>query len=133
MSRSRSHGLPPALAGGLAGPVLRRLPRRVTVRGSSMVPTLREGDVVLALPGARVRPGSVCLVRWGSRPGQLSVKRLRAPATPAVEGLWQVYGDDPDGSTDSRALGPAEALASVPWRLWPRPGWLRPVPPVRRS
>lgn len=90
-----------------------------------MVPTLRDGDVVLALPGARARPGQVCLVRWAARPEQLSVKRLAARAE---RGLWDARGDDPTGSTDARTLGPAEALAPVVWRLWPRPGRVRAAP-----
>lgn len=98
-----------------------RFPRRVLVRGGSMVPTLRAGDVVVALPGATVRPGELALVRWASRPGQLSVKR----AALAFDDGWFVLGDAPDASTDSRTLGPAEVLGPVRWRLWPRPGRLR--------
>ncbi|HEY4018233.1 MAG TPA: S24 family peptidase [Pseudonocardiaceae bacterium] len=95
--------------------------RRVRVRGPSMSPTLADADVVLAVAGARVRPGVVALVRWAARPGQLSVKRV-------VERrgeLWFVLGDNPFGSTDSRELGPAEVLAVVGWRLWPWPVRLR--------
>ncbi|WP_243741400.1 S24 family peptidase [Actinomycetospora succinea] len=97
-----------------------RRPRRVLVRGGSMAPTLRDGDVVLALPGATVRPGELALVRWASRPAQLSVKR----AALAFDDGWFAVGDAPEASTDSRTLGPAEALGPVRWRLWPRPGRL---------
>jgi phage repressor protein C with HTH and peptisase S24 domain len=83
-----------------------------------MSPALRDGDVVLARFGRRPRPGDVVLVRWPARPGQLSVKRAVRP----VAGGWNVHGDNPFGSTDSRTLGPAEVLAVVAWRLWPRPG-----------
>jgi phage repressor protein C with HTH and peptisase S24 domain len=96
----------------------------VSVRGASMAPTLADGDVVLALPGARVRAGQVALVRWASRPGQLSVKRL---ALDLGEG-WFAVGDAPTASTDSRTLGAAEALGPVPFRLWPRPGRVRVSP-----
>jgi nickel-type superoxide dismutase maturation protease len=92
--------------------------RRVAVRGPSMSPALHDGDVVLVRFGAPVRPGDVVLVRWPARPGQLSVKR----ATRAVDGGWWVAGDNPFGSTDSRQLGPAEVVAVVRARLWPRPG-----------
>ncbi len=85
-----------------------------------MAPALRDGDVVLARFGVRARPGDVVLVRWSARPGQLSVKRAVRPEDPA----WWVLGDNPDGSTDSRTLGPAEVLAVVGHRLWPRPGRL---------
>jgi hypothetical protein len=98
----------------------RRRPRRVLVRGGSMAPTLRDGDVVLARPGAPVRPGELALVRWPSRPDQLSVKR----AALAFDEGWFAVGDAPTASTDSRTLGPAEVLGPVRWRLWPRPGRL---------
>ena len=92
--------------------------RRVAVRGPSMSPVLCDGDVVLADFGATVRPGAVVLVRWAARPDQLSVKRA---VRPVDDGGWWVEGDNPFGSTDSRALGPAEVLAVVGLRLWPRP------------
>ena len=95
--------------------------RRVSVRGPSMSPTLRDADVVLARFGCAVRSGDVVLVRWASRPGQLSVKRA---ARPSGTGWW-VLGDNPYGSTDSRTLGTADVLAVVEWRLWPRPGRLQ--------
>ncbi len=90
-----------------------------------MSPVLRDGDVVLVLPGGRPRSGAVVLVRWPSRPSQLSVKRVVGRSGAG----WHVLGDNPDGSTDSRTLGPAEVVATVPCRLWPAPRWLRPTPP----
>jgi signal peptidase I len=98
--------------------------RWLTVRGPSMSPTLSDSDVVLVRFGVRVRPGDVVLVTWASRPGQLSVKR----AVRAEGGGWWVRGDNPFGTTDSRELGPARAVAVVRMRLWPRPGRLRPDP-----
>ncbi|MFD1655194.1 S26 family signal peptidase [Pseudonocardia alaniniphila] len=97
--------------------------RRVAVRGPSMSPTLRDADVVLVRFGAAVRSGDVVLVRWATRPGQLSVKR----AVRHTDDGWWVLGDNPYGSTDSRTLGAAEVLAVVAWRLWPRPRRLRPT------
>lgn len=97
-------------------------PRRVRVRGASMVPTLADGDVVLARPGGRCRPGDVALVSWDGRPGQLSVKRL---ALRFDDGTWFAVGDAPAASTDSRTLGPARAEGPVLCRLWPRPGRVR--------
>nr|WP_277601731.1 S26 family signal peptidase [Rhodococcus sp. X156] len=92
------------------------------MRGPSMSPTLADGDVVLARLGARARPGMVVLVRWDARPEQLSVKRAR---TRLPDGTWHVLGDNSYGSTDSRALGPARVVGTVPVRLWPRPQRLR--------
>lgn len=123
--RRRTLGLPVEIVRprrpALVAAVVRLLPRRVVVRGGSMEPTLRDGDVVLALPGARARDGAVGLVRWASRPGQLSVKRL---AIDLGDGTWFAVGDAPAASTDSRQIGPALALAVVPCRLWPRPARL---------
>ncbi len=96
--------------------------RRVAVRGPSMSPSLRDGDVVLVRFGAPVRPGDVVLVTWAARPGQVSVKRAVRPDGTG----WWVLGDNPDGSTDSRTLGPAAVPAVVRYRMWPRPGRLRP-------
>lgn len=101
-----------------------RMWRRVGVRGPSMSPTVRDGDVLLVRFGAAPAAGDVVLVRWSARPGQLSVKRAARP-----EGAgWRVLGDNPDGSTDSRDLGPAEIVGVVRGRLWPRPGRLRAAP-----
>jgi nickel-type superoxide dismutase maturation protease len=95
--------------------------RRVAVRGPSMSPTLADGDVVLVRFGAQVRADDVVLVRWPARPAQLSVKR----AVRADGAGWWVLGDNPDGSTDSRELGPALVEAVAVARLWPRPRRLR--------
>nr|WP_276313866.1 S24 family peptidase [Solihabitans fulvus] len=93
--------------------------------GPSMYPTLTNGDIVLARMPAVPRPGDVVLVRWASRPAQLSVKR----AVHQVDGGgWHVLGDNEFASTDSRELGPAEVLGVVRWRLWPKPGRLRRAP-----
>lgn len=95
--------------------------RRILVRGPSMVPTLRDRDVVVVRVRARPAPGAVVLVRWAARPRQLSVKRA---VRPDGDG-WHVEGDNAFGSTDSRELGPAVVLGVVRWRLWPRPGRVR--------
>lgn len=100
--------------------------RRARVRGASMSPTLRDGDVVLIRRRRHARPGAVVLVRWPARPAQLSVKRVVGRAGAG----WFVLGDNPDSSTDSRTLGPADILGSVPVRLWPHPQRL---PPTRGS
>jgi phage repressor protein C with HTH and peptisase S24 domain len=104
--------------------VPRRGLRRVVVRGPSMAPALSAGDVLLVRFGVSARPGDVVLVRWPSRPAQLSVKRAAGRAG----GGWLVTGDNPLGSTDSGTLGPAEVVGVVLARLWPRPGWLRSRP-----
>jgi hypothetical protein len=88
-----------------------------------MVPTLRDGDRVLVAMGKVGAIGRVVLVELPDRP--LSVKRLMSVAP---DGSLQVAGDNPFGSTDSRALGglPPDALKGVVLaRLWPHPALLR--------
>ena len=72
------------------------------VRGESMEPTLRDGDVVLVRWAARVRRGDLVVVRRPDRPQLLLVKRAwhRHP-----EGWW-VEGDNPASSDDSWTFGP---------------------------
>lgn len=89
-----------------------------------MSPTLGDGDVVVVRFGAGVRVSDVVLVRWADRPGQLSLKR----AVRHEGDGWWVLGDNRFGSTDSRALGPAEVLGVARFRLHPRPFRLRPAP-----
>jgi nickel-type superoxide dismutase maturation protease len=99
--------------------VLGRLPyRRIRVRGPSMAPTLKDGDVVLARRGGgRARAGDVVVVTWAARPGQLSIKRAVRPEN----GGWFVVGDNDLASTDSRELGAGEVHGVIRWRMWPRP------------
>ncbi|GGP69635.1 S24 family peptidase [Saccharothrix coeruleofusca] len=89
----------------------------VRVIGPSMSPTLKTGDVVWVDYERPPAPRDVVLVRWPSRPAQLSVKR----AVRAEGDGWHVEGDNPFGSTDSRELGPALVLGVIRFRLWPRP------------
>lgn len=75
-----------------------------------MAPTLKDGDVVLVRRTGKAKPGDVVLVRWASRPGQLSIKRVLR------EGYF-VVGDNTFASTDSNQLGLAEVLGVVITRL----------------
>jgi phage repressor protein C with HTH and peptisase S24 domain len=86
-----------------------------------MLPTLADGDLVLARIGAAVRPDDLVLVHWPARPGQLSIKRA---VWPEGDG-WFVVGDNTAASTDSNHLGPALVLGVIRWRLWPRPRRVR--------
>jgi len=97
---------------------LGRLPyRRIRVRGPSMAPTLRDGDVVLARRTEAPRTGDVVVVTWVTRPHQLSIKRV----TTRNGAGWHVEGDNAGASTDSRDLGPAQVHGVVVARLWPHP------------
>jgi signal peptidase I len=73
-----------------------------------MAPTLKDGDVVLVRRSTKARIGDVVLVRWASRPGQLSIKRVARPG-------YFVVGDNGFASTDSHELGMAEVLGVVIW------------------
>ena len=87
----------------------------VLVRGDSMLPTLRAGDCLLVLPGARVRPGSVVVARLHDRPGLLVVKRALAR-----QGSAWLLGSDNSGAPGAVG-GPGDVEAVVLWRYWPLP------------
>lgn len=95
----------------------RRLHR---VRGHSMAPGLREGDLVVLDPRAfhhrAPRPGEVVVVRHPYR-GVHLVKRV---ATVGNDGRIRVVGDAADESTDSRTFGaiaPDRVLGRVTHRI----------------
>jgi len=102
----------------------------VRVRGSSMSPTLADGDVLLVRGGGPGRVGDIAVVRLpGGRPR--SVKRL---ARLDGDGWW-VERDNPREGVDSWTLGVpvpgADVLGIARARVWPRPGRLRPPRPDR--
>jgi phage repressor protein C with HTH and peptisase S24 domain len=82
-----------------------------------MAPTVRDGDQLVVVWGAPVRPGDLVVVRRPD-PVSLTVKRAlrRTPAG------WWVEGDNPDASTDSRHYGAVvdgDLVARVVLRYWP--------------
>lgn len=89
------------------------------VRGRSMLPTLRDGDRLLVVYGARPRVGRPALVRL---PGEvLAVKRV----TRRDRDGWWVERDNPAEGVDSWSVGAVadgDVLARVLMRVWPRPG-----------
>ena len=84
----------------------------VLVSGPSMVPALFDGDCLLVLYGGKVRPGSVVVARYRSRPSLLVVKRAVAP----VDGGWELASDNPFADGPS---GVADVEARVLLRYWP--------------
>jgi phage repressor protein C with HTH and peptisase S24 domain len=90
--------------------------QRVRVSGPSMVPTLRDGDVVLVRHGAPVRSGDVVLARFRSMPERFVVKR----AVHEVDGGWWLASDNAAAGGDSAAHGVADVLARVTLRRGPR-------------
>ena len=79
----------------------------VHVRGASMVPTLRDGDLVIVRHGARIRPGDVVLATYRTMPDHLVVKRVVRPAA----GGWWLGSDNAAAGGDSEAHGVADVSA----------------------
>lgn len=112
---------PPTPPDGASSTTSRRL-GLASVRGRSMLPTLREGDRLLLVHGGAVRPGRVVVVRLPD--GVLAVKR----ATHRDGSGWWVERDNPDEGVDSWRVGAipdADVLGVAVARLWPRPTRLR--------
>lgn len=96
--------------------------QRIAVTGSSMAPTLQNGDFLLLYRSKRFRPGQVVLLE--DKQFRLVLKRL----SHRTEAGWWVLGDNPNQSTDSREYGEVaseqlKAIALV--RYWPRPKLIR--------
>ncbi len=88
-----------------------------------MLPTLREGDLLLVRHGARVRPGDLVVARFPD--GTLAVKRAQEQRRTRSGGAgWWLVSDNPDEGIDSRHRGPVaedQVLAVVRLRVWPSP------------
>ena len=88
------------------------------VAGDSMRPTFQPGDTLLGwrwLNLARLKPGTIVVARLAD--GRPVIKRIHA-RTP--DGWFDLRGDNPVASTDSRHFGPVAGstiLACVLWRL----------------
>jgi signal peptidase I len=86
----------------------------VGVSGSSMVPTLVDGDLLMAYPVRRVRPGDVVIARFRTRPDLIVVKRAIRPYRDG----WWIEGDNSLLTDDSRRYGEAVVLGRVLFRYW---------------
>jgi len=105
-----------ALVVAVAAVTLGRSVRRVEVAGESMAPTFLPGDrlVVLARPfGPPPMPpvDSVVAVTDPRNPFRTLVKRV--VAVDPVTGGFEVGGDNPGASTDSRMFGPVPRSSLV--------------------
>ena len=99
--------------------------KRVIVRGESMLPALRPGERVLfdrlAYRLGQPRVGEIVLARHPARPGLRMIKRVAAQEGLGPDEIWLI-GDNAEGSTDSRSLGPfgrRDILARASVVYWP--------------
>jgi phage repressor protein C with HTH and peptisase S24 domain len=93
------------------------------VRGESMLPTLRPGDLLLVSYRRAPREGDLVVARFVT--GVVAVKRAtERRATRAGAPGWWLLSDNPDHGTDSRhrgAVAASDVRAVAVARLWPRP------------
>ena len=75
---------------------------QVKVIGPSMEPTLKNGQMCIAVKGNFfARPGAIAVFAHPMRPELLEIKRLVSE----TNGKWWVAGDNESESTDSRDFG----------------------------
>ena len=95
-----------------------------------MLPTLREGDLLLVRYGASPRPGDLVVARFAD--GTVAVKRaVERRRTRSGAAGWWLLSDNPGEGVDSRHRGPvpeADVLAVVRLRVWPSPRMGRRLP-----
>jgi hypothetical protein len=84
-----------------------------------MVPTLRDGDLVLVRHGARIRPGDVVLARFADRADRLVIKRAVRPEP----GGWWLASDNAAAGGDSAVHGSGVVSARVVLRRPARRWW----------
>ena len=88
-----------------------------------MLPTLREGDLLLVRNGARPRPGGLVVARFAD--GTVTVKRaVEQRRTRSGGPGWWLLSDNPEEGVDSRhrgVVGEEAVLAVVRLRVWPSP------------
>jgi len=82
--------------------ILIGLRQAVRVSGTSMIPTLDDGDIVIITRGPRPGDRDVVLV---PHPFKRSVSILKRIAAITENGRVELRGDNPDESTDSRTFG----------------------------
>jgi nickel-type superoxide dismutase maturation protease len=83
------------------------------IAGESMLPTLRPGQVILALAHRRPKRGDIVVARHG---GLDKVKRIHAHQ----DGRVFLVGDNAAESTDSRNFGWIPTTAVLAIVVWPR-------------
>jgi len=88
-----------------------------------MLPTLREGDLLLVRHGVPPRPGDLVVARFPD--GTVAVKRaVEERRTRSGGAGWWLLSDNPAEGVDSRHRGTVAAgdvLGVVRLRVWPSP------------
>jgi nickel-type superoxide dismutase maturation protease len=90
----------------------------VRIAGPSMVPTVRPGDLCLVRWGGRVGPGKLVVARHPERPELLIVKRVLR----RDDRGWWLSSDNPLAGGDSETFGAVPdrlVLGRVLLRYWP--------------
>jgi nickel-type superoxide dismutase maturation protease len=72
------------------------------VEGDSMLPTLKNGDIVVVDPRATVCVGNIVAA---DHPYKRSVKLIKRVHAINSDGRYVLTGDNPEASTDSRSFG----------------------------
>lgn len=76
------------------------------VQGESMLPALKDGDLVLINPYAEPQTGDIVLARHPFKKSVQIIKRIREISP---EGSYFLVGDNAGESTDSRSFGAIRA------------------------
>ena len=88
-----------------------------------MLPTLRDGDLLLVRYGSSPRPGDLVVARFVD--GTVAVKRAaEGRRTRSGAAGWWLVSDNPGEGVDSRHRGPVAeeaVLGVVRLRVWPSP------------
>ena len=106
--RATNSSWPPVSATGLFELLLwtLRRRRRFRVKGTSMTPTLTDGQHVLVRPATRAEPMDVVICRHPFKTDHVLIKRV----TEVSDDGMILAGDNPQSSTDSQGFG------RVPWK-----------------
>ena len=105
--RATNSSWPPVSSSGVMEVLLWALRRRKRFRvdGTSMTPTLNDGQHVLARPVTRAEPMDIVICRHPFMKDHVLIKRV----TEVSEDGMVLAGDNPQASTDSQSFG------RVPW------------------